>query len=76
MNKRIIITTAKILDEGEQEAITTFFATKLGIDKSEIDISFLVNDEIIGGMIVFDGEKLYDGSIRHRLEKIKSKIKK
>jgi F0F1-type ATP synthase delta subunit len=40
----------------------------------EISVSYHIDDAIIGGIIIFDGEKIYDGSIRTQLNNIKEKI--
>ena len=70
MAKKYIVTTAKPLDEAKQEEIRRKFARTTGED---VAVTFLVNDELLGGMTIFDGERLYDGSIAYRLEKLKGK---
>ena len=67
---RYTVTTAKPLSAEQQERIRNIFCEKTGED---ISVSFLVNDDLIGGMTIFDGERLYDGSIKFRLERMKGK---
>ena len=67
---RYTVTTATPLTVEQQQKIRDTFCKKTGED---IAVTFLVNDELIGGMTIFDGVYLYDGSIKYRLEKIKNK---
>ena len=70
MAKKYIVTTAKPLDEVRQEQIRRTFCERTGED---VAVTFFVNDVLLGGMTIFDGERLYDGSIAYRLEKLKGK---
>lgn len=67
---RYTVTTARPLSPEKQEEIKETFRRKT---EGEFSVLFLVNDELIGGMTIFDGEQLYDGSIKYRLEKMKGK---
>lgn len=35
---------------------------------------YLVDDSIIGGLIVFDGKTVYDGSVKTKLENLKERL--
>ncbi len=68
---RLTITTSIELTSQEKAAIEKSFSAKYG----RIKATYHVNDELIGGIMVFDGDKVYDGSIRTQLDKIKERIK-
>lgn len=68
---KLTITTSVELTEEEKAKIEKSFSSKYG----KIKATYHVNDELIGGIMVFDGDKVYDGSIRTQLDKIKERIK-
>ena len=70
---RIIVTTARPLDDGKKEEIVTKAHKKYGEDYA---VDFIVDDGIIGGIIIFDGENVFDGSIRTQLQHAKEQLKK
>ena len=37
-------------------------------------MEYLVDDSLIGGLIVFDGKTVYDGSVKTKLASIKEKL--
>ena len=40
-----------------------------------VTVDYVVNDEIVGGIIVFDGDKVYDGSVAKQLDVLRERIK-
>lgn len=42
----------------------------------EREIEYHVDEEIIGGIIVFDGDTVYDGTIRSKLRSVESLLKR
>ncbi len=69
--KKITITTSFELTKEKKAEVITQLSKKYG----EANYVFHVDYEIIGGIVLFDGEKVYDGSIRTQLEIFKEKIK-
>lgn len=69
MNK-IIITTSIELTEEEKSKIIRRLKPKYG----DAQYVFHVDYEIIGGVIIFDGEKVYDGSILGQLKNFREKL--
>ena len=63
------VTTASELSDQEKHNITHELQVKLSC---EVDLTHSVDEEIIGGMIVRVGDKLIDGSIRNRLQQMRS----
>lgn len=68
---KLTVTTAKPLTNEQRASAEKVFAEKYGAFTAE----YIVDDALIGGMIVFDGDKAYDGSIAKQLETMREKIK-
>ena len=68
---KLTITTSVELSDNEKNGLEKRLMKKYG-DYFRTD--YHVDDDLIGGIIIFDGEKVYDGSIRTQLEKFKEKI--
>lgn len=71
MTKLTITTSVELCDE-EKEDLEKRLTKKYGKFKTE----YYVDDALIGGIIIFDGDKMYDGSIRKQLEKMREQIYK
>ena len=69
--RSITVTTAKEITEKDLKKITQYLDKKYG----DYSVKYVVEDELVGGIIIFDGEKIYDGSIRGQLTKIMNKTK-
>lgn len=67
---KLTITTSVALSNQEKAALEQRFVKKYG----EFTTDYYVDDEIIAGIIIFDGDKVYDGSIRTQLDKMREKI--
>ncbi len=63
------IVTAREIDAKEREALVAEIAKLAG---SKIEASFMLDKSILGGTIVRIGSTVYDGSVRGRLERLKS----
>lgn len=70
---KLTITTSVELSESEQAGLEKRLVKKYG---NYFKTDYHVDDALIGGIIIFDGDKVYDGSIRTQLNKIKEKISK
>lgn len=72
--KGIVITevqSAIQLTDNHLERLKTRLEKILG---KEIEITAVINPEILGGLIIRFGDKLIDGSVRHKLSKLKKKL--
>lgn len=63
-----IVTSVKPLSDEEKQAINDVFSKKAG--KEKLRIENVVDKDIIGGIKVRIGDRVYDGSIARQLEKI------
>ncbi len=61
-----VITTAKPLSEEEQTELTQQFGASIG---KKLRVQTAVDPSILGGVVVKIGDRLYDGSIKAKLEK-------
>lgn len=71
MSKRITITTSTELRKEKKAEIVQRLEKKYG----DANYVFHVDYELIGGIMIFDGEKIYDGSLRGQLNTFREKIK-
>ena len=66
-----VVTTATPLDEDETEAIRARVEAMAG---SSVDLRSDVDADLIGGVVVRIGDRLYDASVRGRLERLRSQL--
>lgn len=66
-----IVTTAVPLSDGEKSAIAARLSTITG---KQVDISTVVDESIIGGLVARIGDELIDGSTRSRLIALKRRL--
>ena len=69
--KRLHVISSKPLGEARKKEIEKTFNEKLG--KSEF--KYEIDASLIGGVKIIDGDTIYDGSIKEKLEKIKKVLK-
>ena len=62
---KITVTAAFPLTDEQKAVLENKFSDKYG----EYTVRYVVNDALIGGIIIFDGERVYNGSISGRLER-------
>lgn len=70
--KRIVVTTANQFTDNERMDFEKKLRAKFGDCVPE----YHVDEELIGGVIIFDGTVVYDGSLKNRLKKISDLLKK
>lgn len=68
---RIEVLTSESIDSNDKKKIEKLFSEKYGDD---YEVYYEVNQEIIGGIIIKDGDRIYDGSIKSQLKKIKRSL--
>ncbi|WP_227937043.1 F0F1 ATP synthase subunit delta [Alkalihalobacillus deserti] len=62
----------KPLSEKEQEHIAKIFAKKA--KKSRLEVTNIVESELIGGIKIRIGDRIYDGTVRAQLDQIKRQL--
>ena len=67
----LTVTSARVLDAEERNKIDSVFAKKYD---DPIDAEYLVDDSLIGGIMVFDGKTVYNGSVKSKLERLKERL--
>lgn len=67
----ITVTSRSPLSDERKSAIGRELKNKYG----EYTVKYVVDDALIGGLIVFDGEKVYNGSVSGRLEALRRAVK-
>ncbi len=65
------VTTAERLDDAEQDLIRQKVETMTG---KMIELALKIDPEIIGGIIIRIGDQVIDGSVRNKLEKMRSRL--
>lgn len=70
--KRIVVTTASQFSEDEKKDFEVKLKNKFG----DCEVEYHVDEELLGGVIIFDGTIVYDGSLKNRLNKISNLLKK
>jgi len=65
------VRTALALDDDQREAISARLRTLTG---DRIEIREVVDDTLIGGVSVRIGDRLYDASVRSRLERLRARL--
>lgn len=68
---RALVTVARPADEAMEQAISASLKKVLGKD---VITTFVVEPEILGGAIVKVGDRVYDGSVRRRLVRLKRQL--
>ena len=69
--KTAILTTAKPLDEGIIEQIKKTLEKEFGV---KVELSEMIDEELIGGFVLRVDDNQYDASISTQLKKIKEKM--
>ena len=65
----ITVITVSKLDEDQKQRLATVFAKRLGAKR--VMINEEIDPSIIGGVVLKSNSRIYDGSIKTKLEKIK-----
>ena len=61
-----------LLTEEETKAISTTFAKKLG--KKDLRIENIVDSNLLGGIKLRIGNRIYDGSLQGKLERLERQL--
>ncbi|MBO5525219.1 MAG: F0F1 ATP synthase subunit delta [Clostridia bacterium] len=69
--RKLTVTTARPLTEAEQKRVVDVFSAKYD---EPIEPDYIIDDSLIGGIMIFDGKTVYDGSIKSKIERIKEKL--
>ena len=69
--QRVEITSAITLEDQELERITNFLS---GIIQKEVVATTVVDESILGGVVIRMGDQLLDGSARSRLERLRNSL--
>lgn len=64
--------TTRPLTDAEREAFSTSFAAKVG--KQSLRIENIVDTNLLGGVRLRIGNRIYDGSLRGKLERLERKL--
>ena len=67
---RAVVSSAKELDAQEQQSVRTTLAQAHSIPMENLFISFEVDAQLIGGLVAKVGDRIYDASIRTRLNEL------
>ena len=67
-----IVTSVRPLTEEETKAISTTFAKKLG--KKDLRIENKVDSNLLGGIKLRIGNRIYDGSLQGKLERLERQL--
>jgi F-type H+-transporting ATPase subunit delta len=65
------VTTAEHLTDAERDFIRQKLETMTG---QKVELAMKIDSEIIGGVIVRIGDQVIDGSVRNKLEKLRSRL--
>jgi F-type H+-transporting ATPase subunit delta len=66
--KRITVTTATAMNEKEQSALLQQLK---GMFKTEVSLTAQVDPSVLGGIVIRDGDTVYDGSVEGKLQQLK-----
>ena len=69
--QRVEVTSAIPLEDRELERITTFLS---GLINKEVVATTVVDESILGGVVIRVGDRLLDGSARSRLEGLRTRL--
>lgn len=64
----IHVIVARPIEEEDKRKVESFLTAKYG-DHSAV---YHVDDSLLGGIVIFDGEKVYDGSLKNKLRSLKN----
>lgn len=64
--------TVRPLTDEEEQALSEVFAKRIGKDK--LHIQNIVDKSLLGGVKIRIGNKIYDGSVKRKLERIERQI--
>ncbi|MCH5165152.1 MAG: F0F1 ATP synthase subunit alpha [Clostridiales bacterium] len=75
MNRIIEVTSAAELSHAQIEKIEKVFLSKHKSKGEKIEFVYKIDKELIGGILVVDGDKYYDGTFRSQIDKLNKVFK-
>jgi F-type H+-transporting ATPase subunit delta len=66
------VTSTRPLSDAEREALSAVFAAKIG--KSSLKIENVVDSDLLGGIKLRIGNRIYDGTLRGKLDRLERKL--
>lgn len=73
MKKKLTLTAKAVLARKPDSQIVAKIAA-FAESKGCTAVEYVVDESIIGGIILYIGDTVYDGSVKNRLEKIKQAV--
>lgn len=67
------VTTARTVPAAQQEALRSKLSAMTG---KQVRLSFITDEDLIGGIVARIGSTIYDGSVRTQLQQVKEKMMK
>ncbi|WP_042351014.1 F0F1 ATP synthase subunit delta [Bacillus massiliigorillae] len=67
-----VVYTTRPLTDAEREAVSTVFAAKIG--KQSLIIDNVVDSDLIGGIKLRIGNRIFDGSVSGKLQRLERKL--
>lgn len=67
---RIIVVSAKPLTPEQAKKTEKIFSAKHKDDGEKIEFVYNIDKDLLGGILVIDGDKFYDGTLRSQIDKI------
>ena len=71
-NSFITITSARELTKKQKTLIESILESKA---TSKIDVTYLINEDLLGGIMIRRGEEVIDNTLRGRLEQLTEQVK-
>lgn len=67
-----VVYSIRPLNDAEKEALSSSFAAKVG--KKSLQIENIVDSDLLGGVKLRIGNRIYDGSLRGKLDRLERKL--
>lgn len=67
MSRKIHITTAMPLSKGMHATVEQWVAARY----TDCEMVWHIDESLLGGIVIFDGDRVFDGSLRSKLDKLK-----
>ena len=71
---RAFVTTARELDVREKAEVQEALASASDVSESQLVVDYSIDSTLIGGIVARVGDKLFDASIRSRIEHLKAEL--
>jgi F-type H+-transporting ATPase subunit delta len=68
---QVTISSASDLSEAERESVAARFR---GLTGKQVELEFRIEGELLGGIVAQIGSRIYDGSVRGNLERIREQL--